>query len=672
MKSEKKIKKKHYNDNFAIGYINITIHGFAFVNIKGFQKDVFIPKNKTNRSLEGDLVKIIFNKKNRKGIKIEGEVLKVIKRKTKNFIGILKMNFQYNSKYGLVIVNNNSIHVDIFIPIDNFNKYNHNDKVLVEIISWPKKLKNPLGKIIKVFGKSGEYKTEIFSLLEEYKITYEFPKEVEEEAKKIHSKEIYDINSEIRRDMRNINTFTIDPFNAKDFDDALSIRKLNNETWEIGVHISDVSHYIEEGSFIDQEAYSRATSIYFIGKVIPMLPKILSNDLCSLQPKKDRLSFSYIFNIDNKGKILKNWFGKTIIQSNRRFTYEEIQEIIDKKKGDFHEEIYNLFLFSKILTKKRLKNGSIYLEKIEVKFHLDEKKNPISLDLKKNNDAHRLIEEFMLLANRKISEFVSLNFNETPSNKLFIYRIHDKPDFQKIFLLKKIIEPLGYFLDFNRLKTSINCLLKKIKGKPEQNMIENLILRAMSKARYSTKNIGHYGLSFFHYTHFTSPIRRYSDIIAHRLLSYYLKKVNNSFNKTNEKTYKLKTMEFYEKQSEHCSYKERLAIDAERDFLKYIQVKYIKKFLGEEFYGIITGFTGWSVYIDLLLFQTEGMVRLRDIKEDYYVLDSNNYSIIGKKKRKIYHLGDKVKVKLIDVNLERKQIILSWIDELDKQENTKK
>ncbi|WP_341660443.1 RNB domain-containing ribonuclease [Blattabacterium cuenoti] len=443
---------------------------------------------------------------------------------------------------------------------------------------------------------------------------------------------------------------------GKNFDDALSIRKLNTDIWEIGVHISDVSHYIKEGSLLDKEAYLRATSIYFVGKVIPMFPKILSNDLCSLQPKKDKLSFSYIFNINSKGEILKSWFGKTIIRSDRKFTYEEVQCIIDQKKGDYYEDIYTLFSFSKILIQNRLKNGGIYLEKVEVKFHLDEENNPISLHLEKNNDAHRLIEEFMLLTNRKISEFVSLNLNGIPSNKLYIYRVHDKPDFQKILSLKKIIEPLGYFLDLKNLKTAINHLLKQIKGKPEQNMIENLILRSMSKAKYSTKNIGHYGLSFIYYTHFTSPIRRYSDIIAHRLLYYYLN------NNKNEK-YKLKTIECYEEQSQHCSYKERLAIDIEREFLKFIQVKYIIKFIGKEFYGIITGFTDWSVYIDLLLFQTEGMVRLRDIKEDSYILNSNNYSIIGKKRRKTYYLGDKVKVKLMDVNIEKKQIILDWLDD---------
>ncbi|WP_341658038.1 ribonuclease R [Blattabacterium cuenoti] len=650
---KKKIKNKYYN-NFYTGFINITNHGYAFVHIKELQKDVFIPKNKTHQALEGDLVKIRFYY-NRKGVKMEGEVLKIIKRKTKQFIGILKKSdIKFDDKYG--IVHNNNIHVDILVSMKKLEKYHHNDKVLVQIISWPKKFKNPLGKIIKVFGSSGEYKTEIYSLLEEYKMSYKFSKKIENEAKKIFSEQIIDLK--FRKDMRNVNTFTIDPLNAKDFDDALSIRKLNTDIWEIGVHISDVSHYIKEGSLLDKEAYSRATSIYFIGEVIPMFPNILSNDLCSLQPKKDKLSFSYIFNINSKGKILKSWFGKTIIRSDRKFTYEEVQCIIDQKKGDYYEDIYTLFSFSKILIKNRLRNGGVYLEKVEVKFHLDEKKNPISLHLEKNNDAHRLIEEFMLLTNRKISEFVSLNLNGTPSNKLYIYRVHDKPDFQKILFLKKIIEPLGYFLDLKNLKTSINHLLKQIKGKPEQNMIENLILRSMSKAKYSTKNIGHYGLSFIYYTHFTSPIRRYSDIIAHRLLYYYLNKKRN----TNEKCKKLKTIECYEKQSQHCSYKERLAIDIEREFLKFIQVKYIIKFIGKEFYGIITGFTDWSVYIDLLLFQTEGMVRLRDIKEDSYILNPNNYSIIGKKKRKTYYLGDKVKVKLMNVNIEKKQIILDWID----------
>ncbi|AGW86050.1 Ribonuclease R [Blattabacterium sp. (Nauphoeta cinerea)] len=554
---------------------------------------------------------------------MEGEVLEIIKRKTNQFVGILKFNSQ--SEYG--IIHNNIIHVNILVPIQKLKKCHHNDKVLVQIISWPKKLKNPLGKIIKVFGPYGEYQTEILSILEEYGISYQFSNKLENEAQKIFSKPILDIG--FRKDMRNINTFTIDPLNAKDFDDAISIRKLNSNIWEIGVHISDVSYYIKEGSLLDQEAYLRATSIYFVGKVIPMLPKILSDDLCSLQPKKDKLSFSYIFNIDHQGNILKNWFGKTIIRSNKRFTYDEVQYIINQKKGDYYEEIYRLFLFSKILIQNRLKNGSIYLEeKMEVKFHLDENNNPISLQLEKNNDAHRLIEELMLLTNRKISEFVSLNLDGGPSNKLYIYRVHDVPDFQKIFFLKKIIEPLGYFLDLKNLKTSINYLLEQIKGKSEQNMIENLILRAMSKAKYSTKNIGHYGLSFIYYTHFTSPIRRYSDIIAHRLLHYYL------INKDKNNEYKLNTIEFYEKQSLHCSYKERLAIDAEREFLKYIQVKYIKKFIGKEFYGIIMGFTDWSIYIDLLYFQTEGMIKFRDIKEDSYVLNSSNYSIIGKKKEK--------------------------------------
>ncbi|WP_185870291.1 ribonuclease R [Blattabacterium cuenoti] len=644
-------KKKNKYNNFTTGFINITRYGYAFVNANGFQKDIFISKKNTNRALEGDFVKIRFkNRSSSSSGRIEGEVLKIIKRKRKNFIGILKI--QSNYKYGSVIIYNKTIHVNIHISKNKLKGHFHNEKVLARIISWPKNFNNPLGEIIKVFGFSGEHKTELSSLLEEYEIPYKFPKEVEREAKKIGYEKNLETNQ--RRDMRNINTFTIDPIDAKDFDDALSIRKLNSNIWEIGIHIADVSHYVKEGSLLDQEAYTRATSIYFVGRVIPMLPKILSNDICSLHPKKDKLSFSFIFNINNKGKILKSWFGKTIIQSNRKFTYEEVQKIIDKKKGDFYEEISTLLFFSKILTKNRLNDGAICLDKMEIKFHLDEEKNPTELYLEKNNESHNLIEEFMLLANRKISEFVSLNIDGKPSQKTYIYRVHDKPDFQKIFVLKKIIEPLGYFLDIKNLKTSINHLLKIIKEKPEKNMIENLILRSMSKAKYSTKNIGHYGLSFVHYTHFTSPIRRYSDIIAHRLLYYYL------LNKKKWKS-KLKSVDFYEEQSKHCSYKERIAIDAEREFSKFIQVKYLKKYLGQEFDGIITGFTDWSVYIDLILFQTEGMIRLRDIKGDTYRLNQNNYSIIGKKKRKVYHLGDKVKVKLIDADIEKKQITLDWL-----------
>ncbi|WP_185877167.1 ribonuclease R family protein [Blattabacterium cuenoti] len=656
-------KRNSKNYSFAIGTINITNYGYAFVKIKDYKKDIFIPKNKINKSLEGDLVKIKF-KKNKK-IKIKGEVIKIIYRKKKKFVGIIKIyskseylnnkyyniNFYKNYK-SFTICNNNTI---ILIPLNESKKCNHNDKVLVEIISWPKNFKNPIGKIIKIFGKIGNYKAEIYSLLEEYEISYKFSKQSKNEAKKIFSKKVI-INYEKinnRKDIRNINTFTIDPKDAKDFDDAISVRQIDKFIWEIGIHISDVTHYIKENSIIDKEAYLRNTSIYFNGKVIPMLPKILSNDLCSLQPKEDKLSFSFIFSMNKNGDILKSWIGKTIIQSNKRFTYDEVQKIIDQKKGIFYNEIKTLHTLSKKMEKNRLKNGSIFLDKVEVKFHLDNKKNPISLYLEKNNDAHCLIEEFMLLTNKKISEFVSINSNGKLSNKTYIYRIHDKPDNEKILYLKKIIKPLGYFLDLKNVKNSINKILLKIKGKPEQNMIENLILRSMSKAKYSTNNIGHYGLSFIHYTHFTSPIRRYSDIIAHRLLYNYLFK-----NK------KIKSVDFYEKQLQYCSNKERIVTDIEREFLKFIQVKFLKKFLGKEFVVIITGFTDWSIYVDLILFHVEGMIKLCDIKEDNYILNPNGYSIIGKNKKNICCLGDKIKVKLIDINMEKKRVILDWIKKI--------
>ncbi|WP_185877693.1 ribonuclease R [Blattabacterium cuenoti] len=652
-----KINRKNYNYNN--GVINITNQGYAFVKIEKNNKTIFIPKNKVNRSLEGDIVKIRF-KKNINKVKIKGEVIKILKRKTKKFIGILKINSNNNfsnyidpsnrvKSYKNFIVCNKII---INIPSIKSNKYKHNDKVLVKIISWPQNVQFPIGKILKVFGKIGEYKTELYSLLNEYKISYKFSKKIKDEAKKIFSKGIFNSKSilEYRKDMRNINTFTIDPKNAKDFDDAISIREIRDKIWEIGVHISDVTHFIKEDSELDREAYIRNTSIYLSEKVIPMLPNLLSNELCSLKPKKDKLGFSVIFNMNEKGEVLKSWIGKTIIRSNKKFSYDEVQRIINEKKGSFYKEINTLFFLSKILIKNRLNNGSIFLDRIEVKFQLDHKKNPISIILEKNNEAHSIIEEFMLLTNKKISEFVSLKSNGI-IKKPYIYRIHDKPDYEKIFFLKKIIQPLGYFLDLKNIKNSINYLLKKIKGKPEQNMIENLILRSMNKAKYSTKNIGHYGLSFIHYTHFTSPIRRYSDMIAHRLLNYYL--VNNYK--------KIKSIDFYEKQSQYCSYKERIVIDVERDFLKYIQIKFLTNFLGQEFDGIITGFTEWGVYIDLISFQTEGLIKFRDIEEDNYTLDSNGYSIIGKNNKKSYLLGDKVKVKLINIDIEKKRIILNWI-----------
>ncbi|WP_185882225.1 ribonuclease R [Blattabacterium cuenoti] len=643
MKTKNQQKKNH----FVNAVINITNYGYAFVEVKGLKKDIFIPKHKTNHAIEGDLVyvKYFIHKSNNK---IEGEVIKIIKRKRKYFVGILKIK----PKYGVVIIHNNTIHIDIVITKNQLKGYCNDEKVLVKLISWPQHSKHPLGKIIKTFGVVGKYNTEFYSLLEEYNISYEFSKKVEKEAKKIAKENQKNLQN--RRDMRNINTFTIDPLDAKDFDDALSIRKLHSDIWEIGIHIADVTHYVKEGSVLDKEAYTRATSIYLVGKVIPMLPKILSDNLCSLRPKQDKLSFSSIFNIDKQGTILKSWFGKTIIRSKRRFTYEEVQKIIDEKKGDFYEEIHTLFCFSKKLIQKRLSNGSVILDKLELKFNLDTQNNPINIYFEKNKKAHSLIEEFMLLANNKISEFVSLTSQGLPSNNIYIYRVHDQPDMKKLLILKKIIKPLGYSLNINKnnIKKSINQLLKSIHGTSEKNMIENLILRSMSKAKYTTQNIGHYGLSFLYYTHFTSPIRRYSDIMAHRLLNHYL----NDRDKQ-----QLQLTEYYEKKLIYCSNKERIAVDLEREFTKFLQVKYLKQFIGNTFEGIITGFTDWNMYIELLLFQTEGIIRLKEIQDDIYILNSDKYSITGEKTKKIFYLGDKIVVKIKKVNLEKKQITLDWI-----------
>lgn len=661
-----KNKKKINNNNFIIGIINITVHGYAFVNSKILKKDIFIPKNKTNNSLEGDLVKVKLKKKkkfNYKNKKIQGEVFKILKRNNKKFIGILKFELKKLSLLKKEKYNYGNTGQSVFIKENNLKvivkeskDYNHNDKVLVEIKSWPKKLKHPLGKIIKNFGKVGEYKSELNSLLEKYHIKNVFPKRIEKEIKNIIlNKNIKD--NDKRKDMRNVNTFTIDPLYSKDFDDAISIKKISRSNWEIGIHISDVTHYVKEGSELDKEAYIRSCSVYLHKEVIPMLPNILSNDLCSLQPKKDKLSFSFIFNMDKNGKLLKSWFGKTIIQSKKRFTYDEVQNILDEKKGDFYEEIKTLFLLSKILGKKRLKNGSLFLEKTEVNFHLDKKNNPISIFLEKNYDAHRIIEEFMLLTNQKISEFVSLTLNRKYSSRPYVYRIHDKPDFEKLFFLKKMVYPLGYFLDLKNIKNSINKLLIKSKGKPEQNIIENLVLRSMSKAKYSTKNKGHYGLSFLYYTHFTSPIRRYSDIIAHRLLNYYMILDNEK-----KDIIKVPSKEFYEKKLEYCSNKERLITELERDFMKYMQAKFMKKFIGNIFEGIITGFNKWNIYVGLIPYQTEGVIKLCDIKKEKYTLDLENYKIIRKKNKNVYSLGDKIKVKLLSVDLEIKKIIFFWID----------
>ncbi|HZD83995.1 MAG TPA: VacB/RNase II family 3'-5' exoribonuclease [Candidatus Angelobacter sp.] len=627
-------KNDKKNGCFHVGRIFITHFGYAFVSVYGLEKDIFIPKNKTEQALGGDKVIVKIKKKNR----LEGQVVYLLDIKKKYYLGTLSL--AKTTSYGFVQADNNYINVDIFISEKNFNKAKNKDKVIVE---WEKTSTQP--NIIEILGVSGFQKTEISAIL----IEYGWPsRKVEIESKKIPEKiSLEEIR--LRRDLRSEITFTVDPFDAKDFDDALSLKKLGENTWEIGVHISDVSYYLIEGSLLDLEASKRATSIYFVDFVVPMLPKILSNHLCSLLPNSERLCFSAIFEINKKAKLLKSWFGKTIIKSYKRFTYAEVQEIIEKYSGTFFEEILILEKLAQKLRKERLDKGSINFNKSEIKFILDGHHNPKKICLKKNKMANFVIEEFMLLANKKVSEFVSIHVKKKLST--YIYRVHDKPNSEKLLVLKKIIKTLGYTINLRNRKTisySMNSLLESVKNKPEENLIITFAMQAMSKAKYSTNNIGHYGLFFDYYSHFTSPIRRYSDIMAHRLLDIYLKNGKSP------------SKEIYEKKAEHCSSKEKIAYEVERVYIKYMQLKYIECIHGNEFEGIISGFNEFGISVELeiskAISKVEGIILLRNMKDDNYAFYPTKYRVIGEKYGRSYHLGQRVLVKVEEVNIEKRTI----------------
>lgn len=652
---------------YITGTIDFTSQGTAFVVHSETENDIFIPAKKSKDALQGDLVKVSLLPK-RSGKRKEGEVVEVIKRAKTEFVGTIKIN----PKFAFVIADSNKIHVDFFVRTSDINGAKDGQKVLVKLKEWKADEQSPNGAVVQVFGNPGEHKTEIHAIMAEYGLPAAFPDAVEYEAKKLPV-EITPEEIAKRRDFREITTFTIDPYDAKDFDDALSIQKLENGFWEIGVHIADVTHYLKPHTTLDKEAVHRATSVYLVDRVIPMLPEVLSNFVCSLRPKEEKYCFSAVFQMDDDARIHDQWFGKTIIYSDRRFTYEEVQEIIEKGEGDYKDEILVLDRLAKKLRSDRTKKGSIFFDKAEVKFHLDEEGNPIGVFFKTQKDAHKLIEDFMLLANRKVSEFLTLgpnaNADAKPEKKkkendknASVYRVHDVPNDDKMEELSGFAARFGYQMHLGskqKVAQSINKLLMDVRDKKEQGMIELLAVRSMPKAIYTTKNIGHYGLGFDYYTHFTSPIRRYPDVLVHRLLEARLK--GKQYSDKDE-------LEFLCK---HSSEMEKLAAEAERASIKYKQVEFMKDKVGETFAGVISGVTEWGIYVEIIENKCEGMVRNRDIKGDNFIFDEDNYRYVGRNTGKVYALGDQVNIIVVSADLIKKQLNFEFADTDDKEKKKK-
>ncbi|TXK72588.1 ribonuclease R [Mesonia sp. HuA40] len=640
--------------NYYQGVVDMTSKGDAYIVLENEDNDVFVPNNQLNKALDGDLVKIyIYNK--RRNRRSEGEVVEIVKRNKTKFVGTLTKQ----ENFGFVVVNDPKMYTDIFIGKDQLDKAENGMLVLVELQEWKKKGDSPLGKIIEVLGKPGEHETEMKGILATNDIASEFPEEVERFAQQLDTS-ITQQEISKRRDLREVLTFTIDPKDAKDFDDALSFRTLENGNVEIGIHIADVSHYVQPNTPLDDEAYERATSIYLVDRVIPMLPEILSNKACSLRPHEEKFTFSAIFELNAQAKVINQWFGRTVTYSDARFAYEEAQHIIETKQANIPAEIaiegesyeadsrvveaiLSLDKLAKILRKKRMQSGAISFDKVEVKFNLDEDNEPLGVFFKTAKDANKLIEEFMLLANKKVAEFIA----KQEPKKTFIYRCHDEPNDEKLASLETLVAKFGYKLNLSSPKAisnSLNGLLEEVQGKKEQNLVDTLTIRSMSKAYYSTKNIGHYGLAFDAYSHFTSPIRRYPDIMAHRLLQHYLDQKPSPDD------------EVYEDRCNHCSDMENFATQAERDSIKYMQVKFMKNHQDETFLGVISGVTEWGIYIEVQENKCEGMVRLRDLNDDHYDYDPENFAVVGRNSKNVYQLGDDVLVKVKEADVIKRHL----------------
>ncbi|WDF81110.1 ribonuclease R [Mucilaginibacter sp. KACC 22773] len=633
---------------FMEGRVDLTNDGSAFiVTDDELESDIFVAPRKLRNALHGDRVKVYVYAIS-KGKRKEGEIIEILQRAKMEFTGIVKLS----ERFAFFIPDDRKMMHDIFIPMSELNGAKNGIKAVAEITDWPAEAKNPIGRIKHILGAQGENDTEMNAILAEYGFPLSFPAEVEHESEEI-SDVITPEEIARRRDFRDITTFTIDPFDAKDFDDALSFKILENGNYEVGVHIADVSHYIIPDSALDKEAFDRATSVYLVDRVIPMLPERLSNGLCSLRPKEEKLCFSAVFELDANAFIQTEWYGKTIIYSDRRFTYEEVQEVIENKEGDFKDEILKLNALAYKLRDRKFKNGAISFETTEVKFKLDTAGKPTGVYVKERKDAHKLIEDFMLLANRKVAEHVS-KMGKGKHKYTFVYRAHDSPKPDALANFAQFAARFGYKINTKSDKEtakSLNFLMEDVEGKKEQNVLTQLAIRSMAKAIYTTKTSSHYGLAFDHYTHFTSPIRRYPDVMVHRLLFHYL----NGGQSVNA--------EHYEKLCSHSSQMEKKAADAERSSVKYKQAEYLRDQVGNIFTGIISGVTEWGMYVEIIENKCEGMIRLRDISDDFYTLDEKNYCIIGQRKKKIYQLGDEVKIRVKNVDLTKKQIDFSLVQD---------
>lgn len=661
-KGKYKINPKNINDdlvphNYVVGTIDMKQGGKAYVipDEEG-REDIQIAPNNTHHALHGDTVRVLMFPQ-RKMHKPEGQVVEIIRRARTRFVGVL----QKQERFAFMVSDSRTMPVDIFIHADDMGGAENGEKVLVEMIEWPERMNNPVGKVVKRLGKPGDNNVEMQSILAEYDFPLEFPKKAEDEAKKIRRPTKKEMAS--RKDFRDVLTFTIDPADAKDFDDALSYRLLENGRVEVGVHIADVSYYVKPGSAIDREAYERGTSVYLVDRTIPMLPEMLCNDVCSLRQDEEKLCFSVVMEMDTKGKVHKTWMGKTVIRSNRRMAYEEAQAVIDSGVSDgtdVADAILALHRIATVLRAARYKSGAINFESQEVKFILDENAHPTGVYIKESKEANWLIEEFMLLANKTVAEYIgkpkTKNATSKTQNpaKTFVYRVHDEPNPEKLNTFVEFVAKLGFSMKVGSRKAlaeSYNNLFRDIAGRGEENMIDTIAIRTMSKAYYSTENIGHYGLAFPYYTHFTSPIRRYPDLMVHRLLERYLEG-GASVN-----------ADEYEDYCRHCSVMEKKAADAERTSVKYKQAEFLADKLGQVFPALISGVSKWGIYAEIEGNKCEGMIPIGSLKDDYYMLDEDNYQVIGRRHGRTYKLGYPVNIRVKRVDMLKKQIDFELVED---------